>query len=118
MRFKIDENLPVELVAMLRNGGHDAMSVTEQGLGGAMDEQVAERCIDEDRAIVSLDLDFADIRRYPPSIHRGLIVLRLADQQKRIITSVFTRVISLIGVEPLVGRLWIVDEAQVRIRGD
>ncbi len=35
MRFKIDENLPVEFVEMLRRAQHDATSVLDEGLGGA-----------------------------------------------------------------------------------
>jgi len=31
MKFKIDENLPVEIAVGLRNAGHDAMTVVDQG---------------------------------------------------------------------------------------
>ena len=34
MRFKIDENLPVEAAELLRQAGHDAVTVLEQHLGG------------------------------------------------------------------------------------
>lgn len=36
MKFKIDENLPVEAVLLLREAGHDALSVHEQGLRGGI----------------------------------------------------------------------------------
>ena len=32
MRFKVDENLPVEVAEMLRQAGHDAATVLEQHL--------------------------------------------------------------------------------------
>ena len=32
------------------------------------------------RMIVTLDRGFADIRRYPPGSHSGIVVLRLADE--------------------------------------
>jgi len=35
MRFKIDENLPVEIAGLLRAVGYDAMTVIEQELRGA-----------------------------------------------------------------------------------
>ena len=41
MRIKIDENLPVDAAMFLRNQGHDAQTVTEQGMGGHPDENVA-----------------------------------------------------------------------------
>lgn len=66
MRFKTDENIPIEIAEFLRANGHDALSVGEQGLSGEPDSTVAAVCKSETRAIVTLDLDFADIRVYPP----------------------------------------------------
>jgi predicted nuclease of predicted toxin-antitoxin system len=40
--------------------------VGEQGLAGVADPAVAAVRQVEKRAIVTLDLDFSDIRRYPP----------------------------------------------------
>ncbi len=34
MKFKIDENLPQEVAAVLRGSGHDAVSVFDQALSG------------------------------------------------------------------------------------
>jgi hypothetical protein len=41
----------------------------------------------------------------------------LTDQSRRSVLRVLKRLISLFETEPLAGRLWIVDEARVRIRG-
>ena len=37
MRFKLDENMPAEAAGLLRDNGHDAHSVHDEGLGGADD---------------------------------------------------------------------------------
>ncbi len=55
MRFKLDENLPVELAHLFRDFDHDAVTVLDQGLGGAKDFQLASICKGERRAIVTLD---------------------------------------------------------------
>ena len=34
MKFKIDENLPVEIAELLRQKGYEATTVMEQSLGG------------------------------------------------------------------------------------
>ena len=65
MRFKVDENLPVEVAEMLRQVGHDAATVLEQHLGGSDDAQLAALCQLESRIFVTLDMDFSDIRSYP-----------------------------------------------------
>jgi hypothetical protein len=36
----------------------------------------------EGRGIVTLDLDFADVRRYPPRSYAGLMVFRLRDESR------------------------------------
>jgi predicted nuclease of predicted toxin-antitoxin system len=75
MKFKIDENLPVEVATALRGAGHDAFSVVDQGLRGQVDATIAEVCKREGRALVTLDLDFANVQAYPPAEYSGLIVL-------------------------------------------
>ena len=80
MLFKVDENLPAEVVTLLKDAGHDAKSVLDQSLGGATDVRVADLCRAESRIIVTLDLDFADIRTYPPAQSPGFVVFRLARQ--------------------------------------
>lgn len=117
MNFKIDENLPLEFVDLLREAGHDATSVVDQRLGGAEDPVVAEHCRKEQRAVVTLDLDFSDIREYPPQDYHGLIVLRTHSQDKLTLIRVFKQAIGLLAIERLTGRLWIVEEVRVRIRG-
>jgi predicted nuclease of predicted toxin-antitoxin system len=37
VKFKIDENMPVDLVADLRRAGHDADTVLDENLAGAAD---------------------------------------------------------------------------------
>lgn len=76
MKFKIDQNIPEEAAELLRSAGHDAMTTREQGLTRASDSEIARVCREEDRAILTFDLDFGDVRTFPPEDHPGLIVLR------------------------------------------
>ena len=73
-------------------------------------------CKSEGRIFVTLDLDFADIRTYPPDEHPRIIVLRPARQDKLHVLDVFRRTLKAVGHEPLEGRLWIVEEKRIRIR--
>ena len=82
MRFKTDENLPLEAAQLLRRAGHDAITILDQQMGGDPDENVASACRREDRVLITLDLDFADLRTYPPESHPGVVVLRLRRQDK------------------------------------
>ena len=116
MRFKVDENLPLEVAERLRASGHDAQTVLEQELGGSDDSRLVALCQREGRALVTLDMDFADIRAYPPADLPGLIVLRLGRQDKMTVLSVLAQLIEVLRSESLTGKLWIVEENRVRIR--
>jgi len=47
MRFKLDENLPVEVASLLEDAGHDAHTVNHEKLCGAPDSKIAEVCRQE-----------------------------------------------------------------------
>lgn len=118
MKFKIDENLPIEFVELLHAANQDAVTVGAQRLSGETDSKLAELCQREARIMVTLDLDFADIRVYPPKRFPGFIVLRVARQDKSHLINAFQNAVHLLGREPLEHRLWIVEENRVRIRGE
>lgn len=86
--------------------------------GGSPDRNLAELVHNEKRALITLDLDFSDIRAFPPSEYAGLIVLRLATQDKPGVLRVIAGVIPLLETEPLLGKLWVVDESAIRIRAE
>ena len=65
MRVKLDENLPLQLSRLFTESGHDAVTVLDEGIGGATDAEIASVCLAEERVLVTQDVDFADIRMYP-----------------------------------------------------
>jgi predicted nuclease of predicted toxin-antitoxin system len=115
-KFKIDENLPIEVAKLLVGAGFDALTVVDQHLGGKSDEIIADVSRAEGRALVTLDLGFADIRTYPPSDYPGLIVLRPRRADRTNILSAVNRLLPLLTAEDVTQKLWIVDESGVRIR--
>lgn len=118
MRFKIDENLPNLVANILQESGHDALTIHDQKMAGSPDFSIADKVQEERRTLITCDLDFADIRRYPPKTYSGIIVLRLNIQEKDNVALVLRRLLPFFEGEQLQGRLWIVDESKVRVRGD
>jgi predicted nuclease of predicted toxin-antitoxin system len=86
-------------------------------MGGRPDASIADICRREDRVLLTLDMDFADIRLYPPQNYSGLLVLRLERQEKPRVVAAWERIIPLLEREPINAHLWIVEERTVRIRG-
>lgn len=116
MRFKVDENLPTEAAELLRSRAWDALTVNEQAMEGCADSVLAQVCREELRTLVTLDLDFADIRSYAPTQHAGIIVLRPPTQSKRDVLRLLERAVEQMARERMSGTLWVVDEAGIRIR--
>ena len=76
MRIKVDEDLPPAVTERLRDAGHDAAGVVEQGMSGWKDPGLWEAVQKEGRFLVTSDKGFGDIRAYPPGTHAGILVLR------------------------------------------
>lgn len=68
-------------------------------------------------ALIIPDLDFADVRRYPPSEYHGIMIPRLPDDAVVDIADVLERFLAESQfAAQLPARLAIVDEARVRFR--
>jgi hypothetical protein len=117
MDFKVDQNLPEEVVQILRSDGHDARNVYEEQLDGRPDPEISAAVKRESRALITLDLDFSDIRSYPPEQYSGLLVFRHHRQDKPAVIRATRSILPLLRKESLAGRLWIVTDANVRIHG-
>jgi predicted nuclease of predicted toxin-antitoxin system len=114
MKFKIDENLPIEAAALMQEAGHDALTVHHQNLRGEPDSKLREICAAEGRALVTMDLDFSDLRTYRGT--PGCILLRLRRQDRSHVLEMLNQAVPLLQRETLANCLWIVEEGRVRIR--
>ena len=115
-RFKLDENLPRDAEALLLQAGHDVHTVLTEHLGGNPDPRVFDASQAEARVLVTFDLDFSDIRVYPPAEHHGIWVLRPRTQSVENTLALLGSALPVLETEPTKGRLWIVEPEQVRIR--
>ena len=77
MKFKLDENFGTRTQELFRSLGHDVETVRSQKLQGCSDQNLYEVCCTENRCLVTLDLDFADVVRFPPSRSSGIVVIRV-----------------------------------------
>lgn len=116
-RFKVDENLPSDAAELLAAAGHDALTVGDQRMVGQPDMNLGLICQREGRAIVSstwTSPTFAPIRRATTPASSSLRPARL-DRPR--VLSILQRLLPVLEHEPLAGKLWIVEETSVRVRG-
>lgn len=90
--------------------------VYEEGLAGAVDALVQSACEREARVLLTLDLDFADTRRYNPSRSPGVIVLRPTNQSIGSVLQCLEAAVRALAAQPIGAALWIVEPERLRIR--
>jgi predicted nuclease of predicted toxin-antitoxin system len=116
LKLKIDENLPCECADILRGGGFDADTVADERLSGAEDSTIADQCRSGGRVLITLDLDFANIRAYPPAEYAGIIILRSKKQDKHAVLTLVDRIALVLANRAPEGELWIVEPDRIRFR--
>ncbi len=116
MKLKLDENVPLNVPPLLASLGYDVATVPGEDLAGADDPTVAAAAFREGRMLLTLDKGFADIRRYPPGQHPGIIVVRLKDQQPDAVESALRSLLVTHDLDALTGCTLIVQARLVRIR--
>src|SRR4051812_2416145 len=116
VRFKLDENIAKDVAIVLRERGHDVETVHDEQLAGAADEAIASACRREARVLVTFDLDFADVRAYPPAGSPGIIILRPPSQTIRLQLALVDEFLRQAAVMSVTGQLWIIEPGRLRIR--
>ena len=118
MLFFVDANLPRSVTALLIGLGHQVEFARDAGFGSATDIEIAAHVRETRAVLLTRDLDFGDVRRYPPDDYGGIVVLRLPDDMiAGDIVHVLERFLrEPVFVERLPGRLAIVEPNRVRFR--
>ncbi len=116
LRWLTDENVPRQIIRLLRERGFDVADIRERGLEGSKDPQVIELARRENRVLVTTDKDFSNIILYPPNTHRGSVVLRMSKPRGVALTALFEAFVDRFDLESLSGATTIVSEQRVRQR--
>ncbi len=119
MTFKLDENLSRRVQEILQEAGHDVTTVAGQSLSGIPDEDLAGVCKRESRCLITLDLDFADLLRFPPQQTPGIVAMRHPGRVTWAALELLTQnLVQHLKNDSPVGSLWVVEPARIRIRDD
>ena len=71
--------MPRSTAQTLREQGFGAEDVRDVGLRGGTDDEVFDHAQSVGATLVTADLDFANIVRFPLGTHGGIVVLRVPD---------------------------------------
>ena len=116
MKFKLDENFGTRIQEFFHAAGHDVQTVRNQELQGCSDLRLYEVCCIEQRCLVTFDLDFSDVTRFPPAQTNGIVVIRVPRNPSLPLLELLVRqllqAITQMSVEK---KLWIVEIGRIRI---
>ena len=116
MKLKLDENLSKHLKPVLGSLGHDVTTAADEGLLSQPDRAVAKAAGSESRLLLTLDVEFADLRKYAPGSHPGIILFRPGTMGLRAVNRSVEKFVRETDLTPLSGCVVVVGTDRVRVR--
>jgi predicted nuclease of predicted toxin-antitoxin system len=116
MKLKLDENLSRHLKTALSSQGLDVVTVADENLLSKPDTVIASEAKREGRILLTLDVEFADLRKYPPGTHPGIILFRPSSLGPLSVNRLITDFIQSTDLSKLESCIAIVEPARVRVR--
>ena len=116
MKIKIDEDLPKAVVEMVRKHVSDTTTVLEERLSGTLDPDLWKIIQREGRFLITGDKAFANIRRYPPGTHFGVLLLRPDEEGIPQLRLLVDEILKSGMLENLTGCIAVATPGRLRIR--
>jgi predicted nuclease of predicted toxin-antitoxin system len=116
MRFLVDMPLSPELAVWLVQQGHDAVHALEAGLVCAPDEVILERARNEQRVVVTADLDYPRLLALAQAKGPGLILFRGGNYSEQEAVERLTRALVMVPSEELPNSIVVIEKGRIRRR--
>ncbi len=120
LRFFTDHCVSNFVGDRLRDEGHEVLRLRDCIPQDSPDEIVIEKARELDAILVSLNGDFTDMIRYPPSTYEGIIALQVRNHPE-VIPPLMDRLISFLKLTPqreyYKGKILLVEAHRIRVRG-
>jgi predicted nuclease of predicted toxin-antitoxin system len=115
LRFLADECVYHITVRLLRERGHDVVTVQEAGLSGKADPIVLAHAVSERRVFITNDMHFSNLLLFPPQQHFGIIVLKIRPATLNYVHTVLLGYLSKVDQVKIEHTLIIIDRNKYRI---
>jgi predicted nuclease of predicted toxin-antitoxin system len=116
MKFKLDENFGKRTLHLFQAAGHDVQTTIEERMQGCSDRHLYDVCCTEQRCLVTLDMDFSDVTRFPPEQSNGIAVIRVPHNPSlAILEQLVQLLLKMLAQMPLEKNLWIVETTRIRV---
>ena len=116
MKFLIDMPLSPALAAWFLQRGHDAIHASQVGLNRSSDSAILERARNEQRVVITADLDYPRLLALTKAEDPGLILFRGGNYSEQEVVARLTRVLVPIQHEELPKSIVVIEKARIRRR--
>ena len=116
MKFLADVGVSLSTVASLREAGYNAVHLREENLHRLPDESILEKALQEERIVLTFDLDFGDLLAIEGHHFPSVIIFRLQNQTPSSVTPKLFNVLSKQSQELEAGAIIIVEDTRYRLR--
>jgi predicted nuclease of predicted toxin-antitoxin system len=116
MRFLADMGIARSVVLWLRDQGHDAVHLLDQGLEKMSDRSHFDKAAAENRIVLTFDLDFGEIVALSAGRTTSVVPFRLQNARREHVVARLRRCLDDTESALLAGAIVIVEESRLRIR--
>jgi predicted nuclease of predicted toxin-antitoxin system len=116
VKFLVDMPLSPAVARWLEQEGHDAVHAYDIGLSHASDEEVLHKAREEERVVVTADLDYPRLLALSGAGGPGLILFRGGDYGEKQIIELMGRVMASIPAPEFSSSVIVVDKKRIRKR--
>lgn len=115
--FLVDEDLPRSLAQELRAAGLSARDVRDVGLRGKSDDEIFRYASNHRLTLLTGDLGFGNILRYPLGEHHGIVVARLPNEMSvAAVNKTVMEAVKSLSERDFVGNVVIIELDRIRLR--
>ncbi len=116
MRFLADMGVSQQVVDWLRASGHEAVHLRDEGLQTLTDELIFQKAHEEQRIVLTFDLDFGEILAVSGGQIVSVVLFRLRNTRTDFVIHRLNEVLVDSGRELLQGAIVVVDDGRHRVR--
>ena len=116
MRFLADMGVSHRTVAWLRDAGHDAVHLRDQGLQRLPNGEIFAKAVAEGRVILTFDLDFGEIVALSRGQRVGVVLFRLKDTTTPFLNQRLATVLADAEAALCDGAIVVVEDSRHRVR--
>jgi predicted nuclease of predicted toxin-antitoxin system len=116
MKFLADMGISPRTVSWLKSAGYDAIHLVEQRLEKLPDDEILIKARDEERIILTVDLDFAQLLAIGRVSLPSVILFRLGNESYEVINHFLAEVLNRFESELEAGAIISVTDKSFRMR--